>query len=382
MSHVFLACAECKRRHDADMLTLHCADCGSPLDVEYLDSNRRTLEWSGAEMPVPFHSDTPASPMGAATMGAATMGEGHTPVVPLPRVGEALDSPNVFAKLEMMNPTGSFKDRGAAALMSMAVEFGVTEVVEDSSGNAGASVAAYAARVGIRAHVFAPSTAPKAKMDQIRVYGARTYAVPGPREASTEAALRFRRERGIVYASHNLSPYFLEGAKTFAYEVAAQMTCGPDHILIPVGNGSLLIGAWKGYEELLNSGVVTEMPRLHAVQADAVKPIAAQFAGEEWTPGLPTIAGGISVGKPPRKSQVIRAISDTGGSALSVSDESIIRWQAFLAASEGIFAEPTSAAALSGLETLIADGKIGPDETVLLAVTGFGLKDALPSDSD
>ena len=368
MSHIALVCTDCENPHEADMLTLRCARCGSPLDVEYKDTDRHSIEWHGVKMPVPFHSDSPT----------ATMGEGHTPVVPLPRVCEAFGARNVFGKLELLNPTGSFKDRGAATLLSVAVEQGVREVVEDSSGNAGAAVAAYAARVGIKAHIFAPSNAPGAKMDQIQVYGAETHPVPGPREASTAAAIRHQREHGTVYASHNLSPYFLEGTKTFAYEVAAQMTDGPDHIVIPVGNGSLLLGAWKGYRELLSAGIVSGMPRLHAIQADAVKPIAAQFTGERWTAGGSTVAGGISVGAPPRKSQVIRAISDTGGVAVAVSDESILRWQTFLASSEGIFAEPTSAAALAGLEKLIGSGTIGPDDTALVAITGFGLKDALP----
>ena len=369
MSHIALVCTECEDMHQADMLRLKCARCNSPLDVEYHDTHLHSMIWHGVKMPVPFHSDSPS----------ATMGEGNTPIVPLPHVGKTLGAPNVFGKLELMNPTGSFKDRGAAMMMSVAMEHNVREVVEDSSGNAGAAVAAYSARVGIEAHIFAPATAPHAKMDQIRVYGAQTHTIPGPREASTEAAIQYQREHGTVYASHNLSPYFLEGTKTFAYEVAAQMSPAPDHIVIPVGNGSLLIGAWKGYRELLSAGVVSRMPKLHAIQADAVKPIAAQFAGEEWTNSGSTIAGGISVGAPPRKSQALRAISDTGGAAAAVSDESILRWQTLLASSEGIFAEPTSAAALSGLETLIGDGTIGADETVLVAITGFGLKDALPS---
>ena len=368
MSHIVLVCTECEHRHDADMLTLRCIHCGFPLDLEYKDSDRHSIDWLGFNMPVPFHSDSLT----------ATMGEGRTPIVPLPRVCDTLGSLGVFGKLESMNPTGSFKDRGAAVMMSVAMEHDVREVVEDSSGNAGAAVAAYSARVGIKAHIFAPANAPRAKMGQIRVYGAETHPVPGPREASTEAATRFQRERGIVYASHNLSPYFLEGTKTFAYEVVSQMFPAPDHIIIPVGNGSLLVGAWKGYRELLSAGAVNRTPKLHAIQASAVSPIAAQFAGGQWNAGGATIAGGISVGLPPRKSQVIRAIADTGGSAISVSDESILEWQVFLASSEGIFAEPTSAAALSGLEKLIEDGTIRPNEVSLVAITGFGLKDSLP----
>ena len=217
MSHIALVCTECEDMHQADMLRLKCARCNSPLDVEYHDTHLHSMIWHGVKMPVPFHSDSPS----------ATMGEGNTPIVPLPHVGKTLGAPNVFGKLELMNPTGSFKDRGAAMMMSVAMEHNVREVVEDSSGNAGAAVAAYSARVGIEAHIFAPATAPHAKMDQIRVYGAQTHTIPGPREASTEAAIQYQREHGTVYASHNLSPYFLEGTKTFAYEVAAQMSPDP-----------------------------------------------------------------------------------------------------------------------------------------------------------
>ena len=228
LSHINLVCTECGTSHEADMHTLGCAECGAPLDVEYEADARHTIRWAGFDMPVPYHSDIPA----------VSMGEGDTPIVPLPRISESLGSSDLFGKLEFMNPTGSFKDRGTAAMLSVAAEHGVTEVVEDSSGNAGASVSAYSARAGMKAHVFAPSTAPVAKLGQIRVYEARTHAVPGPREASTDAAVGFQRENGLVYASHNLSPYFVEGTKTFAYEVAAQMSPLPDHIVIPVGTAA------------------------------------------------------------------------------------------------------------------------------------------------
>ena len=196
-------------------------------------------------MPVPFHSTSPT----------VTLGEGGTPLVALPSVEDAIGGVRVIAKLEFMNPTGSFKDRGTATMLSVAMEHGVRAVVEDSSGNAGASVSAYAARAGIAAHVFAPESAPEAKLGQIRVYEAETHPTPGPREASTEAAVEFQRQHGMVYASHNLSPYFVEGTKTFVYEIATQMATAPDHIVIPVGNGSLLLGAWKAYRELIERRV-------------------------------------------------------------------------------------------------------------------------------
>ena len=159
------------------MHALGCGECGAPLDVEYKPDAYHSIPWAGFEMPVPYHSDVPN----------VSMGEGDTPIVPLPRIAQSLGTADLFGKLEFMNPTGSFKDRGTATMLTVAVERGVSEVVEDSSGNAGASVSAYSARAGLKAHVFAPSTAPVAKLGQIRVYEARTHAVPGPREASTDA---------------------------------------------------------------------------------------------------------------------------------------------------------------------------------------------------
>lgn len=369
MSHIELVCVECGASREADMHALGCESCGSPLDVSYLDRNAHTMGFGGNRMPVPYHADSPT----------VTMGEGQTPLVELPSISQELGGLRVVAKLEFMNPTGSFKDRGTATMLSVAVEHGVDAVVEDSSGNAGASVSAYAARAGIAAHVFAPESAPKAKMGQIRVYDASTHPTPGPREASTEAAVDFQRQHGMVYASHNLSPYFVEGTKTFAYEVATEMGASPDHIVIPVGNGSLLLGAWKGYLELISQGAVPQMPKLHAIQAEAVMPLAAAFIGTDWRPGGTTVAGGIAVGSPPRLQQSLRAIRESGGTSLAVTDASIVAWQKRLASREGIFAEPTSAAAFAGLQLLVERGVVGKDEVALVPVTGFGLKDALPS---
>jgi len=375
MSHIRLRCIACDATHPADAGTLFCRRCRSPLDVEYvgygtLSRAGLTGLWSlGA--PAPVHD----------ARNVVTMGEGQTPVARFERVGERLRLSAVLGKLEYQSPTGSFKDRGTTVLMSVMKEMGVTEVVEDSSGNAGASIAAYAAKAGIVAHIFAPASAPVAKLSQIRVYGAQVHLIEGPREAATHAAKEFVARRGLVYASHNLSPYFLEGTKTFAYEVAAQSGELPRHIVIPVGNGSLLIGAWKGFLELKERGRIKVIPRLHAVQAEAVQPIASAYAGREWQvlAGARTVAGGISVGQPPRLKQALRAIRETGGASVAVADEAILRWQLLLAREEGVYAEPTSAAAFAGLEALVGQGVIGRDETVLLPVTGMGLKDAAPA---
>ena len=368
MSHISFKCFECRALHTANMTTLKCFKCGGVLDVSYTaDMYYRNR---GAT-PTPLHQ--PAN--------AISMGEGGTPTVAIRSLGVQLGAEQLYAKLEMMNPTGSFKDRGTAVLISIAAESGVKEVVEDSSGNAGASVAAYAARAGIRAHIFAPASAPAAKLDQISVYGATTHLIEGNRQDVTDAAMTFAESNSMVYASHNLSPYFTEGTKSFAYEIRDQFDDGlPQHIVIPVGNGSLLIGAHIGFRELKRAGRIANIPRLHAIQANGVMPLAAAFEDESQPPPPvgSTIAGGIAVGSPPRLRQCLQVLRDTGGSALAVEDSDILRWQRMLAREEGIFVEPTSAAALAGVENLLANGTIQHSESIVAVATGFGLKDAIP----
>ena len=371
MSHIRLRCTACGAGHGADMGTLACRECGSPLQVEYQDEAARPAAPAGpngTKFSSPVHDSSVS----------VSLGEGKTPCVQLTKSAESLGLNELYAKLEFLNPTGSFKDRGTAVMMSVARENGVTEIVEDSSGNAGASVSAYAARAGIKAHIFAPATAPAAKLRQIRVYGAEVHAIPGSRGDTTAAAVAFYKERGLVYASHVLSPYFLEGTKTFAYEVAEQFgTEMPDHIVFPVGNGSLLIGAWIGFAELQDAGRVARTPRLHCVQAGAVMPVAAAYQSSSWrlADAGKTVAGGIAVATPARQRQMLDVLRSTGGAAVAVEEDDILRWKERLARTEGIFAEPTSAAAFSGLELLVRQGSVAAGDTVLVPVTGFGLKD-------
>lgn len=353
------------------MMSLACAGCGGPFDVEYLLSRNtglQTLDPTGLGLRSPIHM--PES--------IISLGEGNTPIINLDSVGEILGLERVYAKLEFMNPTGSFKDRGAAVMISMARELGLKELVEDSSGNAGASVSAYSAKSNIEAHIFAPTSAPQAKIRQIRTYGASVHSIEGPREATTEAATAYANERGLVYASHNLSPYFLEGTKTIAYEIVKQ--CGKDlpaHMVFPVGNGSLFIGAWKGFRELVKAGTISGIPRLHCIQARAVMPIVAAYSGYEWYPdsNAKTVAGGIASTSAPRKQQILDVLLDTDGVAKAVDETDILKWQNLLSTEEGVFAEPTSAAAFAGLESLVNTRVISPGEPVLVPVTGFGLKD-------
>lgn len=376
MSHISLRCTRCGASHHTEMTILTCRECDAPLDVHY-DAQSSEFPgaqppgWSGGAIPSPLHDES----------AWISLGEGSTPTVPLQSLGQELGLTQLWAKLEFLNPTGSFKDRGTAAMMSMAREQGITEIVEDSSGNAGASVSAYSARSGIKAHVFAPATAPEAKLQQIKVYGAQTHSIEGSREATTDAAVAYYTERNLVYASHNMSPYFIEGTKTFAYDLAEQFEYElPKHIVIPVGNGSLYIGAWKGFLELKNGGHIAELPRMHCIQARGVMPLVAAYRNQDWhmSDAKPTIAGGISVADPPRKHQVLEVLKSSNGVAWAVEDEEIVRWQKLLATKEGIYAEPTSAAAFAGLAALVESGEVASGETVLVPVTGFGLKDTPP----
>ena len=345
-----VVCSRCNYREAFSFGALECRKCGGPLDVA-----EGTFE---------------------ASADLVSLGEGDTPVVRLANVGRMLGMENLYAKLEFLNPTGSFKDRGSAVMVSALKGAGIRSAAEDSSGNAGASVAAYCAKAGIEATIYAPASAPPIKLQQIGFHGARIVKVGGGRSAVAEACRQYCEEEDVVYASHNLSPLFIEGTKSFAAEVASQMKGGPEHVLFPVGNGSLLIGAWKGFRGL------GQMPKLHCIQSEACMPIAAAFAGQVWEApedGVSTVAGGIAVERPPRLSQVLNALSDSGGEAVAVAEEEIVQWQRWMAIEEGLFVEPTSASALAGLGSLLESGKIGRGKAVLVALTGFGFKDRIPS---
>ncbi len=363
MTHPTLRCAPCDASFHGDMTTLACHKCRRPLEVEYPGHD--------------FGGEVPPMPVPNCYLDSVTLGEGNTPVVALPSVAFRLGIERLDAKLEYINPTGSFKDRGTAVVIAMAKQYGVFEVVEDSSGNAGASVSAYAGRAGMKAHVFAPAAAPEAKLRQIVAYGAQVHSIPGPREATTAAAVEYATEHSLVYASHVLSPYFVEGIKVFAHEVFRQSGEGmPKHIVMPVGNGSLLLGALKGFSELKWGGHIAKLPRLHAVQAKNVMPITAAFQGLPDAPPVEsTVAGGIAVGTPARLEEIVAAIKTTDGTATAVEENDILNWRDILAQTEGVYGEPTSAAAFAGLAQLVEQGIIQPAEHVLVPITGFGLKD-------
>jgi len=362
MNHT-LVCLDCGHEHKPSVQTIYCPDCGGLFRVQY------------SVDPGP---DFPRLPISDPD-DANSLGEGDTPIVSLDSIASELGLGQLWAKLEFMAPTGSFKDRGSAVLTTIGRDLGVSEFVEDSSGNAGASLSAYAAAAGIDAHVFAPASAARGKLDQIQIFGAQLHKIEGPRQAATDAAEKFVEQNGSIYMSHNLSPYFSEGMKLVSFELEDVLGNEIEHVVLPVGNGSLLIGMIRGFEELRDAGVIDAIPRFHGIQSESVQPVIAAMTGESWDSEMakPTHASGIAVSKPPRLAEMVEAIKSTDGSAVAVPEESLPEWQTRLSRTEGIFAEKTSAAAFAGLEKLVESGVIAKNSNVCVPITGSGLKEPL-----
>ncbi|MGH8650274.1 MAG: threonine synthase, partial [Burkholderiales bacterium] len=282
----------------------------------------------------------------------------------------------VDLKLDFLMPTGSFKDRGMTVMVSYLKSCGITEVLEDSSGNAGASLSAYCARAGMRCRILVPESASYSKIAQIAACGADVVTIRGSRQDVADAALAMSRE--IFYASHNWQPFFGEGTKTLAYELWEQLGFrAPDSVVMPVGYGANVLGCDRGFSELLRNREIDRMPRLYGVQAANCAPYYAAFrAGvEHFMPVAvsPTVAEGIASSKPTRMREVLAPVRASGGEIVAVTEDEIVRALAALAR-QGFYVEPTSAAAAAGLSQLIARGAIKRSETTVLVLTGTGLK--------
>jgi threonine synthase len=275
-----------------------------------------------------------------------------------------------------MAPTGSFKDRGMSVLMTYLKSVGVHRILEDSSGNAGASMAAYAAACGMACRILVPADAPSGKLVQMRAMGADVVPVAGTRQDVAEQALREADE--AFYASHNRQPYFIEGTKTLAFELWEQLGLrAPDAVVVPLGYGSNVLGLSIGFDELRRRGEIARLPRIYGVQAANCSAFgAAVDAGADCAvpfDAQPTIARGIASLKPVRVAEVLAALRDNGGGLVRVSEGDIASGLRTLMAG-GLYVEPTSAAAAAGLAQLEAGGQLAPGETVVLVLTGSGLK--------
>jgi threonine synthase len=295
--------------------------------------------------------------------------EGFTPLTP-----HVISDKTFLLKQDHLFPTGSYKDRGASVLISQAKALGVDRVVEDSSGNAGAAIAAYCARAGIQCDIYVPDSTSPAKLEQISSYGAELHLIPGSREDTADAALN--AAEGRFYASHVWNPYFFHGTKTFAYEIWEQLgRNAPDEVLIPTGNGTLLIGAHIGFSELLEAGLIDQMPRLIGVQAKNCCPLFQMWEHNldslPETATSPTQAEGIAIAAPARGKQIVDIIRSTQGELITVTEDEI-QAAYHLMNRSGWFIEPTSASVIAAASK--HPHTIG--KTVVIPLTGHGLKSA------
>src|SRR5260370_37598642 len=275
-------------------------------------------------------------------------------------------------------PTGSFKDRGTAVMINHLLEVGVGPIHEDSSGNAGASIATYAAAAGIPCRIYVPPDAPRGKLVQIAVSGADLRPIAGPRQAVAEVARAASRES--FYASHNWQPFFIEGTKTLAFELWEQLGFRvPDNILVPTGYGSNILGLARGFDELERCGEIIARPRLFAVQAANCAAFAAAWAAglDRYVPfaATPTVADGIAAPKPVRVAEALSALRRSRCGIVAVAEEEIAPALAALGRI-GLFVEPTAATAGAALTRLLHDGTIRTDQLTVVVLTGFGLKAA------
>ncbi|MDB5412781.1 MAG: pyridoxal-5-phosphate-dependent protein subunit beta [Rubritepida sp.] len=296
-----------------------------------------------------------------------SMGEGCTPLVELEFGGGT-----ALLKCEWFMPTGSFKDRGASVMLSLLREQGVMAVLEDSSGNGGAAVSAYAAAGGMAATIFVPASTSPAKTVQSRASGAAITLVPGSRQDCADAAEREAEK--IFYASHNWQAFFLQGTKTLAYELWEDFSFrAPDNVIVPCGAGSNVLGLYIGFSELLRAGQIAKLPRIFAAQPANCAPIARAALGLDPVEALPTIAEGTAIAKPIRTSECLRAMRESGGGAVMLSEEEIAAASLMLAR-RGVYVEPTCAQAAAAFEKLLATRRIAGNETTVVLLTGTGLK--------
>ncbi len=311
---------------------------------------------------------------------AVTLREGNTPLYPLPRAGRRLGIDQLFAKHQGMNPTGSFKDTGMTAALSVAKERGFEWVACASTGNTSAAMAAYAARAGLRSLVLIPEgKIAWGKLSQAMDYGAVTVQLKTDFDGCVKVLAEIV-EKEPIYLLNSVNPYRLEGQKTPAFEIAEALEWNvPDHLIVPGGNLANSSALGKGFRELRELGLVARMPRISVIQAEGANPLVRSFVsshGKEMEPvEAHTRATAIRIGNPASWRKAARVIQDTDGFCLDVTETEIAIAKAELG-EEGLGCEPASAVTLAGLKKLKADGKIGAGETVVLLLTGHTLKDA------
>ena len=381
MNVTHLECALCGLEHEARRLLNLCRECQKPLLVRYdLQHAKRTLTkesltgrradlWRYREV-LPVESDDKI----------VSLGEGWTPLLAARRLGEKVRIRDLYIKDESQNPTQSFKARGMAVAVSMAKELGVTKLAVPSAGNAAGALAAYAARAGLECFIFMPRDTPRANVVECEQTGANVTLMDGLITDCGAEVGRRKDAEGWFDVSTLKEPYRVEGKKTLGYELAEQLNWKlPDVIIYPTGGGTGLIGMWKAFDEMERMGWIgAKRPRMVTVQADGCAPIVRAFEeGKRFAdefPNAATTASGLRVPKAIGDFLILDAIRDSGGTAVSVTDDELIDATGEIGAAEGIFCAPEGAACLPALRKLIDRGQVKAEERVVLFNTGAGVK--------
>ncbi|MDI9633744.1 MAG: threonine synthase [Methanolinea sp.] len=371
-----LVCVGCGATYPPDEVVYSCGRCGHLLSVEYdldeLDVERGAWE----KRPLSVWRYRELLPV---SIPPVTLREGGTPLYHLPRIGQEIGVPELYAKHEGMNPTGSFKDRGMTVGVSMALQLGKNSVACASTGNTSASLAAYAAKAGIPAVVLLPAgKVALGKVAQALMHGARVLSIRGNFDRALEMVQELCTTHGL-YLLNSVNPFRLEGQKTIGFEVLDQLGSVPDRVVLPVGNAGNISAVYKGFRELLALGLLDRIPMMTGIQAagsaPVVRAIREGLPAVEPEPRPETVATAIRIGAPVNAEKALVAIRETGGCAEAVTDDEILAMQRELARKEGIGVEPASAASVAGVKKLAEAGVIGRDETVVCVVTGHLLKD-------
>ena len=361
-------CHVCDTTFSVDITRYKC-ECGSPLNLTQSEiyfpieeiKNRDNNLWRYREaLPIANESSI------------VSLNEGMTPLIPAS--SSACDH---RLKLDFVFPTGSYKDRGASILLSKAREIGIREVVEDSSGNAGAAIAAYSAKADIDCTIYCPSTTSAGKLTQISMHGAKLKLIEGSRAHTTQAVLQATGT--TFYASHNWNPFFLEGTKTLAFEITEQLGWkAPDGVICPVGFGSIYLGLYIGFKQLYDQKIIKKIPRLLGVQSEACCPIYQTYRNNQ--PEIAkmalrheTLAEGIISELPVRSKMIMEAMNTTDGAFTIVSEENIKDGIKILA-KQGIYVEPTSAVIVKAFDHFTQTKIIRGNDLIVSVLTGSGLK--------
>jgi threonine synthase len=378
-----LRCINCEREYSEDSNTFTCPECGpfrGTLDVVFplddLKARFKSLQLIHRCKPVyesfedifPFRSKSSLPPIPV----------GQTPQFKSAKLAKTAGMREVWIKDDGRNPSASFKDRASAVAIAMALEAGAKVIATASTGNAASSLATLAASTSLRTIVFVPRNAPRPKMIQIAIHGADIIQLDSDYDRAFDLCQEACAKFGWYNRNTAVNPFTGEGKKSAALEIARDLGHGPDAVICPVGDGCIMGGLYKGFSDLLGLGLISKLPRLYGIQAEGAGPVVRAFeTGADLVrlDDVSTIADSISVGYPRDGVKALRAVGMTNGAMIAVSDQEILSAQKTLAAKGGIFAEPAASASYAGLLKLTESGQIDRGETVVVLLTGHGLKD-------